>query len=158
MAGSASGDLEDDVLENLRIGRRGRTARLEYRPCHVSKSRKSRRLMASPADLFRRAVSSFQQGRIGEAEHSLKQLLRKEPRHLAALNILAIVLTMSGKYADAERHLQSALKINSTSDATFYNYGIVLKALGRPDEALLRFGQAIAINPGNAETWNNRGT
>jgi predicted O-linked N-acetylglucosamine transferase (SPINDLY family) len=51
-----------------------------------------------------------------------------------------------------------ALKINATSDATFYNYGIVLKALGRPDEALQRFTQAIAINPGNAETWNNRGT
>jgi predicted O-linked N-acetylglucosamine transferase (SPINDLY family) len=114
--------------------------------------------MASPADLFKRAVSSFQQGRIGEAEHSLKQLLRKEPRHLAALNILAIVLTMSGKYADAERQLQTALKINATSDATFYNYGIVLKALGRPEEALQRFTQAIAINPGNAETWNNRGT
>lgn len=88
----------------------------------------------------------------------MKQLLRKEPRHLAALNILAIVLTMSGKYADAERHLQTALKINATSDATFYNYGIVLKALGRPEEALQRFTQAIAINPGNAETWNNRGT
>jgi protein O-GlcNAc transferase len=114
--------------------------------------------MASTADLFRRAVSSFQQGRIEEAEHSFKQLLRREPRHLAALNILAIVLTMSRKYADAERYLQLALKINSTSDATFYNYGIVLKALGRPDEALRRFTEAIAVNPGNAETWNNRGT
>jgi predicted O-linked N-acetylglucosamine transferase (SPINDLY family) len=114
--------------------------------------------MASTAELFRRAVSSFQQGRIEEAEHSFKQLLRREPRHLAALNILAIVLTMSRKYADAERYLQLALKINSTSDATFYNYGIVLKALGRPDEALRRFTEAIAVNPGNAETWNNRGT
>jgi protein O-GlcNAc transferase len=114
--------------------------------------------MASPADLFRRAVSAFQQGRIEEAEHCFKQLLRKEPRHLAALNISAVALTMLKKYADAERQLQLALKINSTSDATFYNYGIVLKALGRPEEALQRFTQAIAINPGNAETWNSRGT
>jgi predicted O-linked N-acetylglucosamine transferase (SPINDLY family) len=114
--------------------------------------------MASAADLFRNAITSFQQGKLDEAERTLKQVLRKEPRHLAALNISAIVLTAQHKYAEAERYLQSALKINATSDATFYNYGIVLKALGRPEEALQRFTQAIAINPGNAETWNNRGT
>ena len=114
--------------------------------------------MASAADLFRRAITSFQQGRLEEAERSFRQLLRKEPRHLAALNILAIVLTSQKKYAEAEPYLLTALKINATSDATFYNYGIVLKALGRPEQALERFSQAIALNPGNAESWNNRGT
>jgi predicted O-linked N-acetylglucosamine transferase (SPINDLY family) len=114
--------------------------------------------MAPAADILRQAISSLQQGKFDAAERGLKQLLRKEPRHLAALNILAIVLTTLKKYGEAETCLQSALKINATSDATFYNYGIVLKALGRPDEALERFTQAIAINPGNAETWNNRGT
>jgi predicted O-linked N-acetylglucosamine transferase (SPINDLY family) len=114
--------------------------------------------MASAADLFRRAITSFQQGRLEEAERSFRQLLRREPRHLAALNILAIVLTTQKKYAEAEPYLLLALKINATSDATFYNYGIVLKALGRPEQALERFSQAIALNPGNAESWNNRGT
>jgi predicted O-linked N-acetylglucosamine transferase (SPINDLY family) len=114
--------------------------------------------MASAADLFRRAFSAFQQGRLEEAERAFRQLLRKEPRHLAALNILAMVLTALKQYAEAERHLLLALKINATSDATFYNYGIVLKALGRPQEAEERFSQAIALNPGNAESWNNRGT
>ena len=113
--------------------------------------------MASAADLFKNAIASFQQGRPDDAERMLKQLLRKEPRHLAALNILAIVLTTQKRYGEAEPLLASALRINSTSDATFYNYGIVLKALGRPEEALERFTQAIALNPRNAETWNNRG-
>jgi protein O-GlcNAc transferase len=114
--------------------------------------------MASAVDLFRRAITSFQQGRLEEAERSFRQLLRKEPGHLAALNILAIVLTTLKRYAEAERYLSAALKINATSDATLYNYGIVLKALGRPEEALERFSQAIVLNPGNAESWNNRGT
>ena len=114
--------------------------------------------MAAAAELFKRAVSSFQQGKLVEAERAFRQLLRKEPRHLPSLNILAIVLTTLKKYGEAERHLQAALKLNTSSDATFYNYGIVLKALGRPDEALQRFTQALAINPGEAETWNNRGT
>jgi predicted O-linked N-acetylglucosamine transferase (SPINDLY family) len=113
--------------------------------------------MASAADSFKRAVQSFQQGRLDEAERHFRQVLRKEPRHLASLNILAIVLTTLKRYAEAEPCLQAALKLNATSDATFYNYGIVLKALGRSDEALQRFTQALEINPGNAETWNNRG-
>ena len=51
-----------------------------------------------------------------------------------------------------------ALKLNSNSDATFYNYGLILKALNRPNEALERFSQALSINATVAETWNNRGT
>jgi predicted O-linked N-acetylglucosamine transferase (SPINDLY family) len=114
--------------------------------------------MAAPADLFKRAVQSFQQGRLDESERFFRQLLRKDPRHLPSLNILAIVLTTLKKYKEAEGYLATALKINSSSDATFYNYGIVLKALGRPDEALQRFTQAVTLNPGNADNWNNRGT
>jgi predicted O-linked N-acetylglucosamine transferase (SPINDLY family) len=114
--------------------------------------------MASATDLFRHALASFQRGQLDAAERGFRQLLRKDPKHLAALNILAIILTTSKNYGEAEKYLQAALRINATSDATFYNYGIVLKALGRPDEALERFSQALAINPGNADTWNNRGT
>ena len=87
--------------------------------------------MAAAADLFKRAVQSFQQGRLDESERCFRQLLRKEPRHLPSLNILAIVLTTLKKYREAEGYLQAALKLNSSSDATFYNYGIVLKALAK---------------------------
>jgi predicted O-linked N-acetylglucosamine transferase (SPINDLY family) len=114
--------------------------------------------MASAAELFQRAVSSFHQGRLDEAEHDFRKFLRKDPKNLAALNILAIILVTLKRYDEAEPYLKSALRINATSDATFYNYGLVLKALGRPDEALQRFTESLAINPGNAESWNNRGT
>jgi predicted O-linked N-acetylglucosamine transferase (SPINDLY family) len=50
------------------------------------------------------------------------------------------------------------LQEKAGSDATLYNYGIVLKALNRPAEALQRFTEALAINATAAETWNNRGT
>ncbi|UZE48918.1 tetratricopeptide repeat protein [Rhodopseudomonas sp. P2A-2r] len=113
--------------------------------------------MASAAELFKRGIASFQQGQLAEAERSFRQLLRKEPRHPAALNLLAVVLVAQKKFAEAEPLLQSALKLSATSDATFYNYGLVLKALGRPDEAVQRFTQAIALNPGSADSWNARG-
>ena len=115
--------------------------------------------MALPVEeLFTRAIAAFQAGRLDDAERCFTEVLQRDPKHIAALNLLGILLTHSGRYPEAEQVLQSALSINSSSDATFYNYGIVLRALKRPSEALERFSQALAINSAIAETWNNRGT
>jgi predicted O-linked N-acetylglucosamine transferase (SPINDLY family) len=122
-----------------------------------AKSQKFPGNMAAAAEQLNRAISCFQQGQFTEAERHLRQLLRREPRHPAALNVLAVVLMTLKRHAEAEPFLQAALRINPSSDATLYNYGLVLKALGRPDEALQRFTEALAIDPGNAETWNSRG-
>ena len=107
---------------------------------------------------FGRAMASFRGGNLGDAEQNFKDVLRQDPRHLAALNLLGIVLTHVRKYVEAEPYLKTALQLNPNSDATLYNYGIVLKALNRPNEALERFSQALAINATIAATWNNRGT
>jgi predicted O-linked N-acetylglucosamine transferase (SPINDLY family) len=114
--------------------------------------------MASPAELFESAFAAFQQGRLHEAERGFAKFLRKQPRHPAALNILAAVLIAMNRHAEAEPHLKAALRVDARSDATFYNYGLVLKTLNRPDEALLRFSEALALNPRHPETLNNRGT
>jgi len=109
-------------------------------------------------DIFKQAMASFQSGRLNDAEQLFKKILQQQPKHIGALNILSVVLTLLEKYSEAERYVQSALKISSSSDATFYNYGLILKALKRPTEALERFSQALSINAAVAETWNNRGT
>jgi predicted O-linked N-acetylglucosamine transferase (SPINDLY family) len=114
--------------------------------------------MASADKAFRMALASFQAGKADDAERSFKELLRQEPRHIAGLNLLSILLSQVGRYEEAEHYVRLALNECATSDATFYNYGIILKATKRPTEALERFGQALAINAAVAETWNNRGT
>ena len=103
-------------------------------------------------------MSALQAGNLKDAEHLLKAVLRAQPRHIAALNVLGIVLTQLRQFDEAETYLRRALRENARSDATLYNYGLVLKALKRPAEALDRFTAALAINPSIAETWNNRGT
>jgi protein O-GlcNAc transferase len=107
---------------------------------------------------FQRALAVFQAGNLKDAEHLFKAVLRARPRHVAALNLLGIVLTQLEKFAEAEFYLRRALHEYPNSDATQYNYGIVLKVLHRPAEALEHFTRALAINPTAAETWNNRGT
>ncbi|QUS41879.1 tetratricopeptide repeat protein [Tardiphaga alba] len=113
--------------------------------------------MPAPTDLFQSALAALRQGRLNDAERDLRKILRKDPKHLGALNVLAIALVSLNRHAEAEPHLKSALRLGPASDVTLYNYGLVLKALKRPDEALQRLTEALALNPHNAETLNSRG-
>lgn len=106
----------------------------------------------------RRATAALQAGDLKAAERLLRAALAAKPEHVAALNILSIVLIRLGRFAEAESYLQRALQKYANSDATLSNYGLVLKALGRPVEALELFSKALKINPSVAETWNLRGT
>ena len=117
-------------------------------------------MAAGPSQIaaFQRALAALRTGRVNDAEKLLKEVLRADPRDVAALNLLAILLMQLGRFAEAETYLRRALQEQPKSDATLYNYGITLKALNRPAEALERFTQAAAINAAVAETWNNRGT
>src|SRR5450432_1296051 len=99
--------------------------------------------MSTPSDDgFRAAIISFQLGRLNDAERQLREVLRIQSRHVAALNQLSSLLTQLERYDEAERFVKSALEVDSSSDMTFYNYGIILKALKRPTEALRRFNEA----------------
>ena len=115
-------------------------------------------MAASGNDILKSAIESFQTGRLDDAERLFKSLLAQQPNHVAALNILGVLLASRHKYTEAEPYLRSALKFTANSDATLYNYGIVLKGLGRSAEALEYFSKALAINPAVPDTWNNRGT
>ncbi len=108
-------------------------------------------------ETFRRALASLQAGQPADAERSLKRVLRAQPRHAGALNLLAVVMMQFGRFAEAEEFARRAAKESPGSEVTYYNYGLILKSLGRPGEALERFSQALAINAAVPETWNNRG-
>jgi len=118
-----------------------------------------KRAVKSSADTaLQQAMASLQAGKIDDAVRLFKKLLAEQPRHVAGLNLISVVLTKLERYQEAEHYVRRALQENATSDATFYNYGVILKALGRPAEALQQFSHALKINAAIAETWNNRGT
>ncbi len=104
------------------------------------------------------AIASFRSGKLSDAEQCFKEVLRHQPKNIAALNLLSVLLSHQKRYIEAEVYIKAALEVNLSSDATFYNFGLILKALKRRNEALERFSQALSINATVAETWNNRGT
>ncbi|PWB49918.1 MAG: hypothetical protein C3F18_09585, partial [Nitrosomonadales bacterium] len=60
---------------------------------------------------YRQAYASLQQGRMGEAEESLRQALQLEPRHAAARQALAALLLESRRLDRAEQLLQQGLEL-----------------------------------------------
>lgn len=114
--------------------------------------------MANAQNLFGDAMAAFRSGNVKLAERLFKQILRIDKRNVPALNLLAIVLIELGRYEEAEKYITAAIKLNATSDLTFYNYGLLLKNLRRPSQALVQFNRALQLNSNVPETWNNRGT
>lgn len=109
--------------------------------------------------MFGAALSALQQGSLEIAERNFKSVLAAQPNHLGVLNLLGIVMLRAGKPEEAERYLQKALKLGSKSDpATLSNYAMALRQLGRKDEALARFDDALVLQPRDPEAWVSRGT
>src|SRR5260221_5620903 len=106
--------------------------------------------------LFVDAICFLKAGDFQAAEQLFKSILKSEPKHVGALNMLTIVLTAMRRNEEAERFARAAVEVSQNSDVAFYNYGLILKALKRPQDALIQFDKALSINPGDSETWNSR--
>jgi predicted O-linked N-acetylglucosamine transferase (SPINDLY family) len=108
-------------------------------------------------ETFREAVAALQAGRVDAAERLFKRVLQTQPRQVPALNLLSISLVKMRRFDEAAHYARLALEEDATSDASFFNYGLILRALGRDEEALAQFTKASKINNSVAETWNHRG-
>jgi protein O-GlcNAc transferase len=92
------------------------------------------------------------------AEELFRRVVKSDRSNVPALNLLVVVLMSMERFAEAEPLIARATAINQQSDVSFYNYGLISKRLGKPQQALENFGKALALNPRAAEAWNNRGT
>ena len=106
---------------------------------------------------FQSARAALQARNLGEAVRLFDAVLRAEPKHVGALNLMGVVLTQIGRVAEAETYFSRALQYHPPSNVTLHNYGLALRALNRPADALQRFSEALKLNPSVAETWIHRG-
>jgi protein O-GlcNAc transferase len=114
--------------------------------------------MSAANTTFQKAVGALNQRNLAEAERLFKEVLRSEPAHAPALNLLTAVLMSTERFAEAEPFITRAISLGRNSDVSHYNYGIILKRLNRPAEALQQFNKALDLNSAAPETWNNRAT
>ena len=68
------------------------------------------------------------------------------------------ILALRGRTQEALRHLEIASRLESDDPLVFYNLGIALAALNRPEEAIVEYERALAIEPNFAAGQTNLGT
>jgi Tfp pilus assembly protein PilF len=82
------------------------------------------------------------QGLPDEAAKAYRQAIALDPKSASAQYNLGSSLARSGRFVEAERHLRSALKQNPDA-RTYTALGVVLRQLGRTDEAVAQLKKAI---------------
>ena len=68
-------------------------------------------MSASIEESFRQAIASFQAGKLIDAEGHFKNVLRDQPDHIPALNLLSVLLTRLARYSEAEPYIALAAKV-----------------------------------------------
>jgi protein O-GlcNAc transferase len=114
--------------------------------------------MSSAEKTFQDALGAFNLQKYEDADRLFRKFLKSHPSHVGALNLLTIVLIRLERFAEAEPFIARAVKLDQSSDVSFYNYGIILRTLNKPQQALQQFTSALGLNAKAWETWNNRGT
>jgi tetratricopeptide (TPR) repeat protein len=110
-----------------------------------------RRLMALAAEHQR-------DGRLEEAEHLYRRVLRHDPRNVDAMRLLATIAIKAGRADEAERLLERAISLAPDFLAAILDLGRLRKEQDRYGEALKCFDRAIALEPDNAQAHFLRGS
>lgn len=119
---------------------------------------KSRAKTPDPAvGLFRLGVLYQQAGDHHRAIEQYRALLALDPRHVSALNNLAVSLRHLGELEAAADLLKRATALDPTDDKAFTNLGVVRQLQERPDSAIEAHLRALAINSRNWESAFNLG-
>ena len=103
------------------------------------------------------ALALHQQGRLDQAEAIYREILRQEPRHFDALQLLATIAAQRGNFSAAVPLFDQALAIDPDHGGLLVNRGVALQELGRLEEALASYERALALTPGDPGVLNNRG-
>lgn len=101
-------------------------------------------------EYFKKAQALFQQGKFDQSVEKYRQIIRREPSMvIKAYNDMSLALIQQSKWADAADALREALAAVSRerteihTGSIHYNLGVVLRRMGKPEEAAQQFHKAI---------------
>ena len=110
-----------------------------------------RRLMALAAE-------HQKEGRLEEAEHLYRRVLRHRPNNVDAMRLLASIALRAGRADEAERLLDRAISLAPDFLTAILDLGRLRKEQDRYGEALDCFDRAIALEPDNPQAHFLRGS
>ena len=112
---------------------------------------------SSPIPTIEQAAESHSSGDLNSAAEKCREILKNRPEDLAALHLLAVVLSDAGLNEQAISFFESTLALGGPDSAILYNYGHALQSLGRLDQAARAFRHAAEAAPLRTDSWYNLG-
>lgn len=100
---------------------------------------------------FQAAEQALRAGRLDEARSGFQAILKRNPRHLAALANLGVVEAQARNYAAAEQSYRRALKLAPDHPLLHLNLGLALFKQDLYPEAAREFEQTLARSPSHTQ-------
>ena len=100
------------------------------------------------------AASALVEGRVPDAEHSLKNYLKQYPTDVAAIRMLAEVAARLGRDIDSENLLARCLELAPSFHHARQNYALILNRLNKGEDALVQAEILLQVEPENLSYLN----
>jgi tetratricopeptide (TPR) repeat protein len=98
-----------------------------------------------------RASDELRQYAFNLAEREFKDELERDPENLRIRSFLATFYARFGRYAESEEQFEKAIALSPTRQSVFLDYGMMLIAQGKYDEAESRLRTAYDLEQGNPD-------
>ena len=98
--------------------------------------------------LYDRALKEIKKKHEEAAERLLREAAAADPKFLAPLNDLGVLMMRERKYAEAEKVLRQALEVDPKAVYVLLNLGITLNHLGKYEDAVAPLREAERLEPG----------
>ena len=82
-----------------------------------------------------------------DAETAYRKGIERDPRHVACRVNYGLMLVRRGREGEGRTQFRSVL----TPAEVHYNVGSVYQSLGRPEQAKIEYGRALALDPALAD-------
>src|ERR1700719_2800003 len=96
-------------------------------------------------DIYAAAITHYRKGEFVHAENLCRLALNRERRRLCSLVLLVDMVRQGGRNKLAVKLLSQALELDRTDATAHDNIAIAYQALGRIEEAVAHFTDAIAL-------------
>jgi tetratricopeptide (TPR) repeat protein len=106
---------------------------------------------------FQAAVAQYDSGHYAEAAAKLEALLQQVPESFEVHELLGLVYSAESQDANANTHLEKAVRLNPRSAPARTNLAANLVRLGKIDRAGEQFKKAAELEPQNFDTNHNLG-
>ena len=103
------------------------------------------------------AITAHQQGKLDEAEHLYREILKTDPKHPDANHNLGILLDTLNQITDALELFKTATEENPNIEQYWISYTNALVKENKFNEAEVACRKALEFNPGSAEVYNSLG-